>query len=155
MKKIIFLLTFTLTVSIGKTQSSKLFLLNDMINKCLDECLNYCLTQPHYPIPSLLIDYYSFGFEFSDSVKSRQLDYVSIRNPKFYKYLRKEQYVLFFDGLFLNCNKLTFQFSGRFVQYEKKKRNLNIAISDWFRFVYEYSCDKKEWILVEKDFGGI
>ena len=148
MKKIIFFLTFIFTTNIGKTQSSNLFILNDMIIDCLYSCLS------ETNISTLLIDYYPFSFDFSDSIKSRQLNYVSIKNQKYYKYLKKGQNVLFFDGLSLDSNKLIIQFSGRLVQYAKKI-HIRISISDWFRFIYEYSCDKKQWILIEKDFGGI
>jgi hypothetical protein len=148
MKKIIFFLTFIITTNIGKTQSSNLFILNDIIN----DCLNNCLSETN--ISTLLIDYYPFSFEFSDSIKSRQLNYVSIKNQRYYKYLKKGQKVLFFDGLSLDSNKLIIQFSGRFVKYEGKK-HIVIAISDWFNFIYEYSCDKKQWIFIKKNVGGI
>ncbi len=36
-----------------------------------------------------------------------------------------------------------------------KRRALNITISSWSTFVYEYSCSKKEWLLVKSDHGGI
>ena len=148
MKKNILFLIVIFTINIGKAQSSDLFLLHNMINDCLDDCLS------NTKISTLLIDHYPFAFKFSDSIQNRQLSYVCLKNEKSRKSLKKGQDVLFFDGVSIEGNKLIIRFSGRFVEV-KKKNHVIISISDWFRFIYEYSCDEKQWILIKKDFGGI
>jgi len=145
MKNIIFLLAFTFTVNVGRSQSPTQ--LNVMINNCLDSCLSII------NISSLLIDHYPFYFMFSDSIKNRQLDYVSITNPKFYKYFERGKFVLFFDGIFLEQNRLIIQFSKRFVQFERM--NFTISLSKWVTFTYEYSCDEEQWVFIEKEINGI
>ena len=151
MKNIIFFLAFISIISTGIAQSSNE--LHNMINNCLNDCLTDTRAS------SVALEGYPFRFRASDSVKNnlknRQLKVVSITSPKFRKYLKKEQYVLLFDGIFLDSNKLIIQFSERSVQYKTKEKYLNIAISDWYKYIYEYSYEEKRWILIEKVFDGI
>jgi hypothetical protein len=166
MKKIIFSLTFIFTISFGTAQSSNV--LNDMINDCLNDCLNHFLnhslplmqTRTQIITPALLSDYYPFYFDISDSVKSTlknnpQCKIVSFYKPKFRKYFKKERCVLFFDGVYLDSNKLIIKFSERSVQYKAKGRMTYIGISDWYKYIYEYSSEEKRWVLIEKILEGI
>jgi hypothetical protein len=149
MKNIIFLFVFLFTINTGRTQSN--IQINAMINNCLFECLSKIYTS------ALIIDYYPFAFEFSDSIKNKiinkELNYVSIRNPNNRKLFKKGQFVWLFSGVLLDKNKIVIQFTYESIQYKKKM--VYIGISCWYKFFYEYSNDEKRWILVDKEFGGI
>jgi hypothetical protein len=162
MKKIVFLLIFASTISTGIAQSSDK--LGNMINDCLNDCLSdysnaYLNNLLRTNVSLFVLDYYPHFFQFSDSVinnlKNKQFKPIYINNPNNYKYLKEEYPALFFDGLSLDSNRLIIHFSKRFVRYDKKKKIMNIAISDWFKHIYEYSCEEKRWIFIEKVSGGI
>jgi hypothetical protein len=153
MRKIIFLLLLISTMFNGKSQ---LYIQTEnMINDCFNDCLNYCLSRGI--ISAVAIDHYPFGFRFPDStitkISDNQLNYICIANPKLSKSLRKGQYTLLFGGIFLEDNKVIIWFSRRHVQ--RTSKYLYFAISDWYKYIYEYSNDEKHWILVDKEFGGI
>lgn len=59
-----------------------------------------------------------------------------------------------FVGLKISNNQIIITVSGRIVRL-LKKNNLNITISDWGIFTYEYSCEKQEWELKEPKYGGV
>jgi len=158
MKRIVFLLMFASTISTGIAQSSNE--LNNMINDCLSDYSNAHLNNLLRTNVSLFIlDYYPQFFQFSDSVinnlKSKHFEPIWINNPNNYKYLEEEYPALFFDGLYLDSNKLTIKFSNRFVQYDKKIKMMSIGISMWYRYIYEYSCEEKRWIFIKKVSDGI
>ena len=95
------------------------------------------------------------GFPY-DSLQN--VIYCSLKNvdglpSKFKKQLKKGLFFMFVD-IKLSKNKLVITVSGNIVKLIKKKE-LNIALSDWGIFTYEYSCNNQEWELIDSRFGGV
>ncbi|OPZ99266.1 MAG: hypothetical protein BWY72_00437 [Bacteroidetes bacterium ADurb.Bin416] len=59
-----------------------------------------------------------------------------------------------FVGIKISKNQIIITISEQIIRQLKKKK-LNIAISDWGIFTYEYSCEKQKWELKEPKYGGI
>jgi hypothetical protein len=76
------------------------------------------------------------------------------RLPNYLKHKLKKGMRMLFIGLKISNNQLVISVGGRGVK-RLKKGNLSIAISDWCFSTYEYSCERKKWILVKNRYGGI
>ncbi len=163
MKKIaIVLFTFIILCSVSKLQAQENVLLDSMINKSLvtyinkykediekgsinEDLKNLCI----------VIDNYPRNFVFCQAIQDMNLKYISLVNFQCQKELRKkENYRAIFLGINLTSHRLSIAFSTKILTIHKKN-NLHIGISDWGDFIYEYSCEKQEWILVEVKYGGV
>jgi len=74
--------------------------------------------------------------------------------PDSFKRKLKKGINALFIGLNISNNQIIITISGRIVK-RLKKNNLNIAISHWGTFTYEYSCEKQKWELKEPKYGGV
>lgn len=74
--------------------------------------------------------------------------------PNSFKRKLKKGINALFIGLNISNNQIIITVSGRIVK-RLKKNNLNIAISGWGIFTYEYSCEKQKWELKEPKYGGV
>jgi hypothetical protein len=74
--------------------------------------------------------------------------------PNFLKHKLNKGIKMLFIGLKTSNNQLVISVKGRGVQRLKKK-HLSIEIGDWGIFTYEYSCERKKWLLVKNKYGGI
>ena len=54
----------------------------------------------------------------------------------------------------LKGNQLIITITDRFVKLIHKKR-INIGLSDWGRYYFEYSCEHEIWELIETQYGGV
>ena len=74
-----------------------------------------------------------------------------IKNVK--KAFQKGQRTLFVSYE-LKDNQLIITITDRFVKLIHKKR-INIGLSDWGRYYFEYSCEHEIWELIETQYGGV
>ena len=102
----------------------------------------------------LLIDNLPRDFQFCKQLQDMQLPFFSLTNPNTKKMKKGEKYIVIFTDISLINNQLKIILSDKRVTYIKSN-HLNIAISDWGEYFYEYSCDGKKWQLVDTKYGGI
>jgi hypothetical protein len=92
-----------------------------------------------------------------DSVKNAT--FFSLHNldglPKsFKKRLRKKGIRAYFVWLELTDRELSIHIGSRGIKLRKNK-NLEIIVSDWGIFTYEYFCETREWKLRTVKYGGV
>lgn len=101
------------------------------------------------------VDNYPPFFNFKDSILGIKLKYISITNYTGYeKKLKKGIGVISLTKTELHNNRLTIIFAVHGVKLIKK-RHLNMVISESAHFIYEYSCEKQKWILIDTKYNGI
>lgn len=74
--------------------------------------------------------------------------------PNFLKHKLNKGIGMLFIGLKTLNNQLVISVKDCGVRRLKKK-HLSISISDWGVFTYEYSCERRKWLLVKSVYGGI
>ena len=80
---------------------------------------------------------------------------MSLQNISYQKELKKkENYRFVFIAICLEQNHLIIKVFGKDVLIHNKN-NVQVAVVDWGIFNYEFSCDRQEWELKEKKFGGV
>ena len=99
------------------------------------------------------MDNYPLGFEFSNQIKDLGFQFIFLHSKVAKKIMKKPRSVIFMAGPHIDQNSLTITFSSRNVAWVNG--GLNITVSDWAKYIWQYSCDAKEWKLVTVDSGGI
>lgn len=51
-------------------------------------------------------------------------------------------------------NQLILTLTSRNVRLTKNG-HLNMSLTIWKKYIYEYSCNKQKWILIEEKYGGV
>jgi hypothetical protein len=108
-------------------------------------------TSSHY----ICIDGLPINFPF-DSIYSAT--FFSLNNlnglPKTFKSKLKKGIKNLAVDIKLSENQITVTITGRELKYTKKN-NISVAVGDWGIYIYEYSCEKHEWVLEEVSYGGV
>jgi hypothetical protein len=91
-----------------------------------------------------------------DNVKN--VTFFSLENlnglPKFFQKELKKGIGACFVWIELTDKQLIIHIGGRSVKLAHKN-HIEIGISDWGIFTYEYSCEKQIWLLAKTEYGGI
>lgn len=74
--------------------------------------------------------------------------------PNSFKHKLKKGIKTLFVGLKISNNQIVITVTGRGVK-RPKKNNISIVTGDWCVSIYEYSCEKQKWELIETKYGGI
>ena len=103
----------------------------------------------------IVLDVYPLNFSFGEKITEKNLNYISLTNTLPYKKaLKKGVNVILLSSIKMTNNQLVISFTSQYAKL-KKKKHLHLTISDWGDYIYDYSCEKQEWILVEKKYGGV
>ena len=94
-----------------------------------------------------------FSYDNTNNIIFLNLDNLCTATNSFLKELRNGIPV-YFLGLKLTDNRFILTVSSHNVKLTKK-RNLEISLSDWSIFTYEYSCEEKNWKITEVTHEGI
>lgn len=131
--------------------------LNDMIVDCLNTYINHYADQN---IDNGVSDAFlckeglpmGFPYDSLSSVDVISIDNLPLSDRCFKKKLKKGVRTLFVYYS-LNAKHLQITISERNVKWIKKMKTLEI--SNFGRFYYEYSCDKRAWELARIQYEGI
>lgn len=124
----------------------------DHINKQIEEGI---ITEQYMERLHLSIDALPLDFQFSDKIKNSNIPIISLSNTTLYKRkLKKGVNFILFEAIYLIDNQLIFKVSSRYAKLTSKK-HLNIEISSWGIYKYQYSCEKRVWELIEIKYEGI
>ena len=100
------------------------------------------------------IDNYPPNFTFEDTIQGIPIKYINLQNASaLKKILRKEVGIISLSTIELKKNELIIGFSSYGAKLKKKV--LYMYLSEGISFVYEYSCEKQKWILVETKYKWI
>jgi len=95
------------------------------------------------------------NFSFDDSICGVKIRYISLINYRgLEKLLKKGIHAFFLSNINLKNNRLIIGFQWQNVKLMYKNQ-LNFAISEFANIVYEYSCERQEWVKIESQYGGI
>jgi hypothetical protein len=101
------------------------------------------------------IDNYPPHYTFLDTISGMPINYISLKNCSVYeKILKAGVWVIILNSLTLEKNNLIIKFDLKKATL-KKKKHLYLGISDWATFIFEYSCTKEQWVLIDSKFSGI
>lgn len=103
----------------------------------------------------ICVDNYPNNFSFSEEILKKDVKFMSLQNLSGQKELKKNrEYRFIFTAISLEKNQISITVFGKNV-FLPKKNHLHVVAADRGVFTYEYSCDKQEWKLKEKNFGGV
>lgn len=150
--KLLFIILFFISSPVKGQDNNQL---NSIITACLQSFINCKIDNGQVNNKYICRDGLPLDFSF-DCLSN--VSYISVNNYKYNsinlnKKLRKGLDVLFITFRLIS-NQLIITITERTVILVKKK-TLDVAISDWGYYYYEYSCNTKCWELVETQYGGI
>ncbi len=134
--------------------------LNELINNSLLLYLEWQSNIVNKPLKDnktiyICLDNYPSNFSFSEKILKKDVKFMSLQNISYQKELKKkENYRFLFIAICLEQNHLIIKVFGKDVLIHNKN-NVQVAVVDWGIFNYEFSCDRQEWELKEKKFGGV
>lgn len=103
---------------------------------------------------TICIDGFPPKFYFEQAIENIKINYISLTNYQPYeKSLRKGLGVLTLSRVELNNNKLEVGLA----YYNTKllgNKNFNMVLLDSMTYIYEYSCEKQEWVLIDIKYGS-
>lgn len=101
------------------------------------------------------IDGFPPNFYFEPTIEGVKINYISLIDYQGNeKKLQKGMGVLLLTPIEINKNKLEINLAYFTVRLLEKK-HFNMSYLDSMKSVYEYSCERQEWILMETKYGSI
>ena len=101
-----------------------------------------------------LIDNLPRNFQFCKQIQDMGFSYFTLINPNTRNMKKGQGYIVIFTDISIINGKLIIALSDRSIT-RIKRNHIGIAISDWGDYVYEYSCEKQKWILLETKWWNI
>lgn len=177
LKKILLIIFLSITVTVGWSHVAENNF-NKYINNSLLDIINNdkvlinkgILRKDFFDIIYLIMDQqYPSDFDLSDSITKLNLNVLKIGNTdlltkKEKRLLKKGVLGLIFQGYIIDKNRITLRFTKQIISYKKnteykefnyRKKMFFFERSSTYDFIYEYSCEKQEWIFIKTDFTGI
>lgn len=100
------------------------------------------------------IDNYPPHFNFKDTIQGIPIKYINLDNRSPYKTQLKEGVnIATLNKVELEKNRMTISFNS--YSAKLKNRMLYMSLYESMIFIYEYSCEKQEWLLLKTEQNGV
>lgn len=101
------------------------------------------------------IDGFPYNFNYINESKiNKNITFLSFYNKLPIKKELKKGIGVVFLGMEIIDNQLILTLTSRNVRLTKNG-HLNMSLTIWKKYIYEYSCNKQKWILIEEKYGGV
>lgn len=140
---------------------------NDDLKKSINDCLTSfieakkrhqdkgIIKQDYFDNLYISIDNFPPHYSFKKSILDIPVKYISITcHMGFEKILKKGAWVISLNNINLVSNRLEIIFVLENVTL-KGKKNLNIGLSESFKYILDYSCEEDKWIMVSEKHSGV